>query len=341
MGRAETSAASRGGAPRGGDPRVPSWVVGRSAPFGEVLDRIVRLADYDVPVLVEGETGTGKDVIVRLLHYLSGRAPQPFVPVNAGALPDSLFEKELFGHAAGAFTDAKGRGKGLVEVAEGGTLFLDEIDSLSAHGQVALLRFLQDGSYRPVGATRDAVADVRVVTATNADPNALLDAGRVRRDLYYRLSGITVRIPPLRERPDDVLPLAEHFLAELNARAPGRRARRLGAELPPWLLRQAWPGNVRELRSTIEHCFIMSDGEALGLPRRAAGAREPAPAIGFREAKARAVTAFERDYLEELMHRHRGNVTRAALAAGKERKAFSRLLRKHGVERARYTQEPA
>ena len=321
---------------------IPAWVVGRSAPFEDVVNRIARLADYDVPVLIEGETGTGKDVIVRLLHYLSARAGRPFVPVNAGALPDSLFEKELFGHAAGAFTDAKGGAKGLVEAAQGGTLFLDEIDALSAHGQVALLRFLQDGSYRRVGAAHDEIADVRVVAATNSDPLSLVESGRVRSDLYYRLSGISVRIPPLRERPDDIIPLAEHFLAELKARRRTSRACRLGSDLCAWLLGQPWRGNVRELRSTIEHCFIMSDAEVLTQPRGRTVAAEPKPGLsGFREAKARAVSAFERSYLERLMRLHRGNVTRAALAAGKERKAFSRLLRKYDMERSLFTPDTA
>ena len=321
---------------------IPAWVVGRSPAFGEVLDRIVRLADYDVPVLIEGETGTGKDVIVRLLHYLSARAARPFVPVNAGALPDSLFEKELFGHAAGAFTDAKGGAKGLVEAAHGGTLFLDEIDGLSPHGQVALLRFLQDGSYRRVGATDDQVADVRVVAATNANPLSLVESGRVRSDLYYRLSGITVRIPPLRERPEDILPLAEYFLGELKARRRSSQPYRLSPDLCAWLLGHAWPGNVRELRSTIEHCFIMSDADVLHAPRSRPVASDTKPAlVGFREAKARAVSAFERSYLERLMRQHGGNVTHAALAAGKERKAFSRLLRKYRMERSLFTPETA
>ncbi|MFN3389613.1 MAG: sigma 54-interacting transcriptional regulator [Allosphingosinicella sp.] len=323
-------------------PHIPAWIVGRSAAFADVLQKIARLADHDVPVLVEGETGTGKDVLARLLHYLSARAGRPFVPVNAGALPDSLFEKELFGHAAGAFTDARGGAKGLVEAAQGGTLFLDEIDSLSAHGQVALLRFLQDGSYRRVGAPRDQVADVRVVTATNADPLALVESGKVRRDLYYRLSGITVRIPPLRERPEDIIPLAEHFLSEFGARRRTSRPRRLGAELRVWLLGQSWPGNVRELRSVVEHCAIMSDEDVLAPPQGGPGGDEAKPGrSGFREAKARAVSTFERSYLQRLMQQHRGNVTQAALAAGKERKAFSRLLRKHRLERSEFTGENA
>lgn len=320
--------------------QIPSWVVGRSALFADVLRKIARLASHDVPVLIEGETGTGKDVLVRLLHYLSRRAGKPFVPVNAGALPDSLFEKELFGHSAGAFTDAKGGAKGLVETAQGGTLFLDEIDSLSAHGQVALLRFLQDGSYRRVGAAHDQIADVRVVAATNSDPLSLVESGKVRRDLYYRLSGITVRIPPLRERPEDIIPLAEHFLAQIEASHRSPRASRLGSDLCAWLLGQRWPGNVRELRSAVEYCFIMSDADVLtpppGRPDKAEAKAVPS---GFREAKARAVSAFERSYLERLMQQHRGNVTHAALAAGKERKAFSRLLRKYDMKRSLFTSD--
>ncbi|HYG48328.1 MAG TPA: sigma-54 dependent transcriptional regulator [Allosphingosinicella sp.] len=327
--------------PRAGEgAHVPEWIVGRSPSFLDTLARVARLASHDVPVLIEGETGAGKEVVVRLLHYLSRRAGRPFVPVNAGAIADGLFENELFGHAAGAYTDAKARVKGLVEIAEGGTLFLDEIDALSGHGQVALLRFLQDGSYRPVGTGRDLTADVRVVAATNADLDSLLRAGSFRRDLYYRLSGVTVRIPPLRERAADVLPLAEHFLAECNAR-PGATVRTIGPELAGWLLAQSWPGNVRELRSVIENRFIMCDHEVLtppGRPPTDAAATSPA---GLSDAKARLISAFERHYLDRLMSRCEGNVSRAAASAGKERKTFSRLLRKYGIEREAFTRPQA
>jgi DNA-binding NtrC family response regulator len=296
-----------------------------------VLSLVRRLARHPVSVLIHGETGTGKELLARLLHYSSSRAGHPFVPVNAGALVDSLIENELFGHAPGAFTDARGQSEGLVELASGGTLFLDEIDALGVHGQAALLRFLEDGRYRPVGSTKECSADVRMIAATNADPKDLLESGRVRKDLYFRLAGVTVTVPPLREREDDVLPLAKHFLADLNAQSPPP-ARRLGAEFAGWLLAQPWPGNVRELRSAVEYAFIMCDGDTLHPP--AAKEEENGPGVGsFRTEKASAVSAFERAYLSRVMHECDGNVSKAARVAMKERKGFGRLLKKHGIER--------
>lgn len=315
---------------------LPSWIVCNSPGFFEVVDRIARLADFDVAVLVQGETGVGKEMIVRLLHYLSPRADRPFVPVNAGAIPDGLFEDELFGHAAGAYTGARGASAGLVELAEGGTLFLDEIDALSSHAQAALLRFLQDGRYRPIGARALKPSNVRIVTATNADPFELMRRGALREDLYFRLGGITVAIPPLRERREDVLPLANHFLADLEAAHPVGEPRFIGEPMSAWLLEQEWPGNVRELRSAIEHSFILSQGPEL-LPRGWGQTRaKPSAAATFREAKGRAISEFEHGFLVNVMRASHGNVSLAARTAGKERKAFDRLLRKHGIDRTAY-----
>ena len=318
-------------------PVLPPWIVGHSQAFNDIVDRVARLADFDVTVLVQGETGVGKEMVVRLLHYLGRRADRPFVPVNAGAIPDSLFEDELFGHAAGAYTGARGASPGLIALAEGGTLFLDEIDSLSSHAQAALLRFLQDGCYRPVGARGLVQSQVRVITATNADPRVLLERGALREDLYFRLSGITLAIPPLRERRDDILPLAAHFLAELNARHRPVVARRLGAAMQGWLVDQPWPGNVRELRSAIERAFIMCTSPDLD-PPGAPPAATPACAasVSFRDAKARAVEDFERRFLMQALIESRGNIALAARSVGKERKAFDRLLRKHGIDRDSY-----
>jgi two-component system response regulator GlrR len=318
--------------------RMPAWVVAVSPAFRAVLAQVARLAPYDVPVLIEGETGVGKEVVVRLLHYLSERRGRPFIPVNAGAIVDTLFESELFGHAAGAFTDARARSKGLVGLAEGGTLFLDEIDSLSPHGQVALLRFLQDRTYRPVGSDSDCKADVRMVAATNADLGGLMQAGRIRKDLYYRLSSVILRVPPLRERQADIVPLATHVLADLNARLGHERV--IGPALAAWLQVQPWPGNVRELRSIIEHSFIMSDGDILEPPGMAPEDRGAEEAACFRDAKAKAISLFERDYCARLMQQCDGNVSQAARVAGKERKSFDRLLRKHGVERGPFMPPP-
>lgn len=301
------------------------------------MTRIERVARYDVSVLIEGETGTGKEVVARHLHYSSARSAGPFVPVNAGAIVDLLVENELFGHEGGAYTDARSTRPGLVELANGGTLFLDELDALGTHSQAALLRFLQDGCYRPVGSTRELVADVRIVAATNANLDELHRSGAIRSDLYFRLAGVTIHVPPLRSRPNDILPLARHFLAELSARWPQRGRCSLGPELCGWLLCQNWPGNVRELRSAIEQCFIMGDSDVL-MPLIE---QQPAvPALGcFRAEKAGVVCAFERDYLERAMREANGNVSRAARAAGKERKGFDRLLRKHGIARQMFIPE--
>jgi two-component system, NtrC family, response regulator GlrR len=313
-------------------------VVYRSALFHEVMTRIERVARYDVSVLIEGETGTGKEVLARHLHYSSGRSGGPFVPINAGAIVDLLVENELFGHEGGAYTDARSSRPGLVELANGGTLFLDELDALGAHSQAALLRFLQDGCYRPVGSTRDLVADVRIVAATNAELDILHRSGAIRSDLYFRLAGVTIHVPPLRSRPDDILPLARHFLAELTVRWPQRGQCSLGPEMCSWLLSNYWPGNVRELRSAVEQCFIMGDGDIL--TPLVEQERPDVPALGcFRAEKAGMVSAFERDYLERAMRQANGNVSQAARAAGKERKGFDRLLRKHGIERQMFVPE--
>lgn len=308
-----------------------SGIVFESAEFRKVLVLAERLAHHDVSVLIHGETGTGKELLARVLHYRSSRADRPFIPVNAGALVDTLVENELFGHAAGAFTDARSRGQGLVELAAGGTLFLDEIDALGAHGQAALLRFLQDGQYRPVGSSREFATDIRMITATNAEPSNLVREGIIRKDLYYRLAAVTLHVPALRDRPDDILPLARHFLAELNAGPSGRNCR-IGPAMTVWLLAQEWPGNVRELRSVIEYSFIMCDGDILMPP--ITDEAPIAPTIGsFRSEKANAVSAFEQSYLRRVMRECDGNVSRAARAAQKERKGFDRLLKKHGIQR--------
>lgn len=315
---------------------LPPWIVARAPCFLDLIDQVRKLASFDVTVLVEGETGVGKELVVRLLHYLGSRTGQPFVPVNAGAIPEALFEDELFGHAAGAYTGARGASEGLIALADGGTLFLDEIDALSPHGQAALLRFLQDRSYRPVGARTLKHANVRVVTATNADPRRLMDQGMLRQDLYFRLAGLSLKVPPLRERTEDILPLSEHFLSDLNAGHPSGGKRQMGASMKHWLLVQAWPGNVRELRSAIERSFILAEGNELLPPSAAIEHMASLRESSFRTAKAMAVEGFERSFLDRLLIESHGNVSQAARNAGKERKSFDRLLRKHGIDCAQY-----
>jgi DNA-binding NtrC family response regulator len=311
-------------------------LIGRSPAFIEMLRFICRYADCDAPILIQGETGTGKELVARALHYLSTRAAHAFIPVNCGALPDSLVESELFGHERGAFTDAHAAQKGLVAQAAGGTLLLDEIDSLSPKAQVTLLRFLQDRQYRPVGGERQITADVRVVAATNADLAGEARAGRFRQDLYYRLDVVSFAMPPLRQRGDDVVDLAEHLLGRF-AQQHGRPRKHLHPDTAAWLPLYAWPGNVRELENLMLREFLRADGdvvsiEPVGDALPALRAQAPRKGETFKLAKACAVAEFERSYLSEMLARTSGNVSLAARLAKKDRGAFNKLVKKHGLD---------
>jgi DNA-binding NtrC family response regulator len=261
------------------------------------------------------------------------------VPFNSGALPDHIIENELFGHAKGAFTDASSAENGLIAEAEGGTLFLDEVDALSHAGQVKLLRFLQDGEYRPVGSSRTVNADVRVIAATNTDLAKRVKLKLFREDLFYRLNCLSLAIPPLRERLEDVAPLAAHFL-ERYAMQDGRPPRALSSHALEKLLAYSWPGNIRELESVITRSLTFS-GAAILEPadiELPSVADEPLPrARSLRDAKSKTVQAFERGFLASLLAKYQGNVTHAAKAAGKERRAFQRLLKKHNLNRQSFT----
>jgi DNA-binding NtrC family response regulator len=318
-----------------GESRHGGPIVGESPGFLSVVAKISRVAECRDTLLISGETGTGKEVFSRAIHYRSARRGKPFVPVNCGALPDHLFENELFGHAKGAFTDASSSEKGLIAEAEGGTLFLDEIDTLSHAGQVKLLRFLQDGEYRPVGSARSVHGDVRVIAATNADLLKRVEAKQFREDLYYRLNALSLHIPSLRERIDDVVPLTAHFL-DRYAQEHRSAVRTISSEAIDKLMGYAWPGNVRELESVIKRALtfaraaeLQSDDIELPLSK----ALVAMPAESLRQAKNKAIMTFERRYVASLLARYRGNVTRAAKAAGTERRALQRLLRKHNLDR--------
>jgi DNA-binding NtrC family response regulator len=310
-------------------------LIGRSSAFIDTLRFVCRFAGCEAPILIQGETGTGKELIARALHYMSPRGARSFIPVNCGALPDSLVESELFGHERGAFTDARTAQKGLVAQAAGGTLLLDEVDSLSHKAQVALLRFLQDRQYRPVGSERHITADVRIIAATNADLASEARAGRFRQDLYYRLDVVSVHMPPLRQRGNDAVELADHLLGRF-ALQYGRPRKRLHPDTAAWLPLYEWPGNVRELENLVLREFLLAGGDEvmvappgqlLPAPREA----PVAPGQAFKSAKARAVAAFERGYLSDLLTRACGNISEAARIARKDRSALNKLVKKHGL----------
>jgi len=322
----------------------PDWpalnLIGRSPGFLAALAALQQWARVDATVLICGETGTGKELAARALHYLGPRSGGPFIPVNCGAITDNLLEAELFGHVKGAFTDAKQDARGMISLAEGGTLFLDEVDSLSARAQAALLRFVQDHSYRPVGGARFHRGDVRLVAACNADLEALCARGAFREDLLYRLNLLTVALPPLREREGDALLLARAFVQRL-CRQYGVQ-RHLDRESEGALERpQAWRGNVRELEHRVHRCFLAARGSTINLalvpsPSPDLHAVQPPTgggALAFAQAKAQMIADFERSYLRELLQQAQGNLSLAARLAGKERSRFGKLVKKYGLQR--------
>lgn len=310
-------------------------LVGSSTAFQRVLKTLHKLAPVDATVLIGGESGTGKELAARALHYLGPRSDKPFIPVNCGALSDTLFESELFGHERGAFTDARQSSLGLVGEALGGTLFFDEIDTLTPKAQGALLRFLQDKTYRRVGGRGTTQADVRVVVATNADLEKMAAEQRFRPDLLYRLNVLNITLPPLRERDGDAVELAEVFVARLGRqyRQPNRR---LHDDAIAFIEEYDWPGNVRELENVIHRDFLMSDSDALHCQearcKLANVSQDGAIARSFKEAKAKAVAEFERRYVIQLLTRAGGSITKAAQLAGKDRSAFGKLVKKYTSE---------
>jgi DNA-binding NtrC family response regulator len=306
-------------------------LLGSSPRFQKTTVQIQKIARVDATVHIEGETGTGKELAARAIHYLGKRCDGPFIPVNCGALPETLIESELFGHERGAFTDAKAATAGLVSEANGGTLFLDEVDALSLKAQAALLRFLQDQTYRRVGGGATRQADVRIVAASNANLHKLVEAGQFRRDLLYRLTVLSLRMPALRERSGDALELAETFLQRLSHQYRVT-PKRLHADSVVFIEQYGWPGNVRELENVVHREFLMSDDGLVRLGEASiAGFENEQEDTSFKTAKARAVADFERRYVREILQRADGNLTRAARLAGQERSAFGKLARKHGL----------
>jgi two-component system, NtrC family, response regulator GlrR len=311
-------------------------LIGESPDFLAQVRKIPLIANCEANVLIGGETGTGKEVYARAIHYSSDRKSKPFMPVNCGAIPVELVENELFGHERGAFTSALTLQIGLIEEANGGTLFLDEIDCLPILAQVKLLRFLQEKEYRPLGSVRMRRADVRIIAASNLNLEEAVGNGKVRQDLFYRLNIFSLTLPPLRERREDIPLLSRHFLAKYSGQF-SKEITGLSLDAMHLLMTYNWPGNVRELEHVIERATVMSEGlwlqaNDLVLPSlKTAGRCE-----SLQEAKTKEIARFEKNYIQSLLRACEGNITRAAAVAQKNRRAFWQLIQKHQIDVSRF-----
>ncbi|MDR4470536.1 MAG: sigma-54 dependent transcriptional regulator [Nitrospira sp.] len=315
-------------------------LVGNSTLMLEVMQLIKRVAPTESNVLVYGESGTGKELVARLIHEASGRADRPFIPLDCGALHDSLLESELFGHEKGAFTGAHAAKPGLFEAANGGTIFLDEVSGMTGNLQARLLRVLQERHVRRVGGLRLTPVDVRVIAASNQDLEELCKRGTFRQDLYYRLNVIPIPLPPLRSRGGDILLLANEFLTQFaqRGRPDGDMVATIDPSAADILMRYSWPGNVRELQNVMERAAVLVDGVTVTsrhLPERLVSSTEKEggqpEAASFKQAKQQAVETFEREFLIELLRRNDGHMSRAAREAGVDRKTIERMVKRHGL----------
>lgn len=306
-------------------------LVGQSKLFLDEIKKLSLLARCDITVMIGGETGTGKELIARAVHYLSPRSARPFVPIDCGAIPPELTESELFGHERGAFTGAVNKNAGLIAAANHGTLFLDEVDALSLSVQAKLLRFLQEMEYRSLGSSEVKKADVRVIAATNRDLLQSVHANQFRKDLYYRLNVVQLRLPSLRQRREDIILLARHFVEKYVARF-SLPARDFTIDAIQKLHSYHWPGNIRELENVIGAAVALCDGPSISAVDLLFAADQTPTRSSFREAKARLITEFEREYILCLLTSCDSNVSEAARAAGKNRRAFWELIRKHKID---------
>lgn len=319
-------------------------LIGQSPIFIRILEFIKRLASCDASVLIEGETGTGKENVARAIHYLSKRSDHSFVPINCGTIPDNLLEGELFGHEKGAFTDAKTRQAGLVEIANNGTLFLDEVDCLSPKAQVALLRFLQTQEYRALGSHRTHKANIRVLAATNANLRNNIDNGLFREDLYFRLNVLNITLPALRERKSDIPLIARKFIADF-AMKYNSSPKKLTFKTIDWLMKQQWRGNVREMENVLMREFLLTDAPFINIeidsrfPSRhedsfLSSETSADTELKFQEAKALVIQEFEESYIRKILSKTNGNITKAAAIAGKDRRAIGKLLKEYNIDKS-------
>jgi two-component system response regulator AtoC len=305
-------------------------IIGRSAAMQEIFGLIRRVSASHANILVTGESGTGKELVARAIHAKSPRAHRPFVAMNCAAIPENLLESELFGYARGAHSTARHDRQGLFTEANGGTLFLDEVAELPLVLQPKLLRVLQDGEIRPLGANRSERVDVRIIAATNRDLERQMQANEFREDLFYRLNVIQINLPPLRGRPDDILPLADHFLAQGRARA-GRSVKGWQESTKKLLLGYHWPGNVRELENVVERAVALTDKEFIApddLPR-ALQERTSPDRLAAAMAQGLTLDQLEREYIERILEAEGGNKTRAAMRLGLDRKTLYRKLEEY------------
>ncbi len=329
-----------GGESAGGDSKGGEWragIITRSPRMEDLLRQARLVADSDASVLIFGESGTGKELLARAIHQASRRSTKPFVAVNCGAIPGDLLESELFGHARGAFTGAVQAHKGLFQAADGGTLFLDEIGDMPLPLQVKLLRVLQEGEVRPVGSTQSIPVDVRVVSATHRDLDSERAQGHFREDLFYRLNVVSLKLPPLCERREDIPLLAVHILRNL-----GERYRKSASTLAPdamaLLVAAPWPGNIRQLINLLEQAVALSPTPVIPATLVHAALKEDAAAlVPFEEARK----TFERDYLVRLLKITGGNVTQAAQLAKRNRTEFYKLLQRHRLEPSMFKEAKA
>lgn len=305
-----------------------SILVGSSAPMVELYKRIALAARGDAPVLIFGETGTGKELVARCLHQFSARRGRPFIPINCGALTETLLESELFGHERGAFTGAVTSRKGLFEQAQGGTLFLDEISETEPVFQVKLLRALQEGEVRPVGGNRTIPVDVRILAATNQDLHRLIEKAKFRQDLYYRLGVVELTVPPLRDRREDIPLLVRHFLRQSGAKLGRQLA--VSPEAMELLTDYSWPGNVRELENLLERAVMLKTDACLQA-RDLAPLRRSAPGLEL-ESGLGPLARAERDQILQILRETGGNRSAAARRLGIERKSLYRKAERLGID---------
>ena len=318
-------------------------IVGNSEAITQVFDLIEKISNTPANVLITGESGTGKELVAQCIHANSKRSHKPFVPLNCGGLPEPLVESELFGHAKGAFTDAKQNRAGLMEHAKGGTFFLDEIGELPMHLQVKFLRVLEDHKIRRLGSNQEIEIDIRLISATNRNIKELIGEGRFREDLFYRINTFEIHLPPLRERQGDIQLLADHFLNYFGETSE-KAIQGISTETMDVLCEYNWPGNVRELMHVMERAVALSDADAIqfeDLPENLITQTEDTIVsaqidLSFQEAKDAVIEKFERTFIDRLLKAHNGNVSRAAKQNGTERRTLQRLISKYAIDVSTY-----